>query len=149
MKIIFRWGLYVKNANIYIFFLPHHNTHSKPRKKKKKKIKNCIHHTHTTTPTQSEFQLCFSLFLEQLDTTIKLVNCDSYASPYLFVVFTDLALHIFSLLPFLAECHDSYGYSALHILAQKPLSFRSGTSLGIVESIIYAGWYKAQCNHSF
>ncbi|XXG73375.1 hypothetical protein AAC387_Pa07g2305 [Persea americana] len=49
----------------------------------------------------------------------------------------DLAIQIIQWQPYLVERRDEKGYLALHYLAEKPFAFRSGTSLGVVETIIY------------
>lgn len=81
--------------------------------------------------------------ISMFSKNLKLIKtCDSYTGPNSFSLFffpghEDLAIQIIQLHPYLIERRDEKGYLALHYLAEKPFAFRSGTSLGIVETIIY------------
>ncbi|KAA8534265.1 hypothetical protein F0562_031782 [Nyssa sinensis] len=55
----------------------------------------------------------------------------------------DFAFHIFRLHPHLAIRHGRNGETALHVLAQKPSAFASGSYLGIWERCIYPCWFHA------
>ncbi|XP_052731772.1 uncharacterized protein LOC108330132 isoform X2 [Vigna angularis] len=91
-------------------------------------------------------------------TDHEILKTEDYFSLLIAAISTDLydfALHILECRPQLAICHGLNGETALHVLAKKPSSFRSGIQLDIWERCIYP-WirvkltteYKCQSNNS-
>ncbi|XP_014492755.1 uncharacterized protein LOC106755162 isoform X2 [Vigna radiata var. radiata] len=91
-------------------------------------------------------------------TDHEILKTEDYFSLLIAAISTDLydfALHILECRPQLATCHGLNGETALHVLAKKPSSFRSGIQLDIWERCIYP-WirvkltteYKCQSNNS-
>ncbi|XP_068482159.1 ankyrin repeat-containing protein At5g02620-like isoform X4 [Phaseolus vulgaris] len=91
-------------------------------------------------------------------TDKEILKTEDYFSLLIAAISTDLydfALHVLECRPQLATYHGLNGETALHVLAKKTSSFRSGTQLGIWERCIYpwiqvklATEYKCQSNNS-
>ncbi|WVZ20522.1 hypothetical protein V8G54_007844 [Vigna mungo] len=73
-------------------------------------------------------------------TDHEILKTEDYFSLLIAAISTDLydfALQILECRPQLATCHGLNGETALHVLAKKPSSFRSGIQLDIWERCIY------------
>ncbi|KAK7354731.1 hypothetical protein VNO80_20199 [Phaseolus coccineus] len=91
-------------------------------------------------------------------TDEQILKTEDYFSLLIAAISTDLydfALHVLECRPQLATYHGLNGETALHVLAKKASSFRSGIQLGIWERCIYpwiqvklATEYKCQSNNS-